>query len=131
VTAFVDASVLVRHLTGEPAELAARATAYLYAADELLLSDLVVAELVHVLQSFYEAPRPAIAQAVRSLVAFDTIVCVDPALLLRTVEVFETAGVDFATAYQVACAETAGVGRIVSFDATIDRVPTVGRIEPP
>ena len=46
MTAFVDTNVLVRHLTGDPPEQAARATAYLAAADELLLADLVVAEMV-------------------------------------------------------------------------------------
>jgi len=30
----------------------------------------------------------------------------------------------------VACAESTGIGRVASFDRTIDRVPTVERIEP-
>lgn len=50
------------------------------------------------------------------MIAFDSIVCVDPALLLRAVEVYETDRVDFAEAYLVACAETTDVGRIASFD---------------
>ena len=44
VTAFVDTNILVRHLTGDPPELAARAARYLGAADELLLPDLILAE---------------------------------------------------------------------------------------
>ena len=67
----------------------------------------------------------------RSLVAFDSIVCVDPALLLRAVEVYETDRIDFAEAYLVACAESTGVGKIASFDRSIDRVDTIERIEPP
>ena len=47
----------------------------------------------------------------RSLLAFDSIVCVDPALLLRAIEVYETDRIDFAEAYLVACAESTGVGR--------------------
>lgn len=61
----------------------------------------------------------------------DSIVCVDPALLLRAIEVYETDRIDFAEAYLVACAETTGVGAVVSFDRSIDRVSTVERIEPP
>ena len=91
----------------------------------------MAAETVYVLESFYEAPREEVAQAVRSLVTFDSVVCVDPALLLRAVEVYETDRVDFAEAYLVACAESTGVGRIVSFDRSIDRVDTIERIEPP
>jgi predicted nucleic acid-binding protein len=131
LSAFVDTNVLIRHLTGDPPEMAERATAYLRQARELLLTDLVAAETVYVLESFYEAPRDEVAEAVRSLLAFDSIVCVDPALLLRAIEVYETDRVDFAEAYLVACAETTGVGRVASFDRSIDRVDTVERVEPP
>jgi predicted nucleic-acid-binding protein len=96
-----------------------------------LLTDLVAAETVYVLESFYETPRDQVGEAVRSLVAFDSIVCVDPALLLRAVEVYETDRIDFAEAYLVACAETTGVGTVASFDRSIDRVSTIERIEPP
>jgi len=131
LSAFIDTNVLVRHLTGDPADLAARATAYLGSQRELLLTDLVAAETVYVLESFYEAPRDAVAAAVRSIVAFDSIVCVDPALLLRSIEVYETDRIDFAEAYLVACAESTGVGTVASFDRSIDRVDTIVRIEPP
>jgi predicted nucleic acid-binding protein len=131
LSAFVDTNVLVRHLTGDPADLAARATAYLASVRELLLTDLVAAETVYVLESFYEAHRNEVATALRSLVAFESLVCVDPALLLRAVEVYETDRIDFAEAYLVACAESTGVGKVASFDRSIDRVDTIERIEPP
>ncbi len=111
--------------------MAARATAYLGAARELLLTDLVAAETVYVLESFYQAPHGQIAEAVRSLIAFDSIVCVDPALLLRAIEVYETDRIDFAEAYLVACAESTGVRKVASFDRSIDRITTIERIEPP
>jgi predicted nucleic acid-binding protein len=131
VSAFVDTNILIRHLTGDPPEMAARATAYLEAETELLLTDVVAAETVYVLESFYEAPRDQVAEAVRSLVAFDSVVCVDPALLLRAAEVYETDRIDFAEAYLVACAESTGVAKIASFDRSLDRVLTVERVEPP
>ncbi len=130
VTAFVDTNVLVRHLTGDPPNMAAAATEYLRTETELLLTDVVAAETVYVLESFYEAPRSQVAQALRSLVAFESVVCVDPALLLRAVEVYETDRVDFAEAYLVACAESTGVQRVASFDRSLDRVETIERIEP-
>jgi len=131
VSAFVDTNVLVRHLTGEPPAMAARATAYLEAEPELLLTDLVVAETVYVLESFYETPRERVAESVRSLIAMESSVSVDAALLLRAVEVYEAERLDFAEAYLVACAETTGVGKIASFDKSIDRIGTVERVEPP
>ena len=76
------------------------------------------------------APRPQVADSIRSLLAFDGIVTVDPALLLGALEVYETERIDFAEAYLVACAESTGVNKVVSFDRTIDRVGTIDRIEP-
>lgn len=131
MTALIDTNVLVRHLTGDPPEMAARATAYLGSTQELLLTDLVAAETVYVLESFYQAPRAQIAEAMRSLIAFDSIVCVDPALLLLAIEVYETDRVDFAEAYLVACAESTGISKVASFDRSIDRITTIERVEPP
>ena len=130
MSAFVDTNILIRHLTGDPPAMAALATAYLQAESELLLTDLVVAGTVYVLESFYEAPRHQVAGAMRSLVALTSVITVDPALLLRTLEIYETDGIDFAESYLVACAESTGVNRVASFDRSIDRVGTVERIEP-
>lgn len=131
MSAFVDTNVFVRHLTGDPADLAARATSYLRSGAQLFVTDLVVAETVYVLESFYEAPRGQVAEAVRSLLAMPSVASIDVALLLRAIEVYETNRLDFAEAYLVACAESTGVNRVASFDRSIDRVPTVERAEPP
>ena len=130
MSAFVDTNILIRHLTGDPPDQAARATRFLTAADELLLADLVVAEVVDVLESFYEVPRARVAELVRAIVAFPAVVVLDPAMLLRALEVYETARLDFAQAYLGAQAERSGVGVVASFDRAIDRVGTVRRLEP-
>ena len=130
MTAFVDTNILVRHLTGDPPAMAKRATAFLARRPELYLADLIVAETVYVLESFYRAPRNQVATAMRSLIAMRSMITVDPALLLRAIEVYEVDRLDFAEAYLVACAETAGIGTIASFDKAIDRVTTVNRMEP-
>lgn len=130
MTAFVDTNVIIRHLTGDPFGPAARATAFLAEADELLLTDLIVAETVYVLESFYEVDRADVAAMVRAVVAFPAMRSIDPALLLRAIEIYEIHSVDFAEAYLVASAEVTGVGRVASFDRSLDRVPSVTRIEP-
>ena len=128
--AFLDTNVIVRHFTADPPQLAARATRFLATAAQLLVTDLVIAETVYVLESFYEAPRSQVAESLRSLIAFTSVACVDPAMLLRALEVYEVDRLDFAEAYLVACAESTDVGRIASFDRAIDRVGTVERVEP-
>ena len=131
MSAFLDTNVLVRHLTGDPPAQARRAAAFLEAADELLLPDLIVAEVIFVLESVYEVPPEQVAELVRAVIGFPAIGAVDPLLLLRALEVYEVDRIDFAEAYLVACAEATGVGAIASFDRAIDRVSTVRRVEPP
>jgi predicted nucleic-acid-binding protein len=130
VSAFVDTNILIRHLTGDPPGQAARATRFLAEADELLLADLIVAEVVYVLESFYEVERARVAELVRAIIAFDAVRVVDADLLLRAVEVYEIERLDFAEAYLVASAERTGVDSIASFDRSIDLLTTVTRIEP-
>jgi len=130
VTAFVDTNILVRHLTGDPPAQARRATRYLETADELLLSDLIAAEVVYVLESYYEVPRIQVAEALRAILGYPAIRVVDTDLLRRAIEIYEVDRLDFADAYLVASAERTGVGVIASFDRSIDRVTTVRRDEP-
>jgi predicted nucleic acid-binding protein len=130
LTAFVDTNVLIRHLTGDPPEMAARATAALASGQELLLADLVLAECVYVLESFYEVPRENVAELMRAAIALPSIKTVDAPSLLRALEVYESDSLDFAEAYLVAQAEATGIGEVLSFDKTIDRVDTIIRREP-
>ena len=130
LSAFVDTNILIRHLTGDPPEMAARATAALGGAEQLLLTDVVFAECVYALESFYEAERDQVAELMRSAIAFATLETVDSGLLLRALEVYELDRLDFAEAYLVAQAEVTGVGVVMSFDRPIDRIDTVTRREP-
>lgn len=130
MSAFLDTNVLIRHLTGDPPAQARRATIFLERADELLLPDLIVAEVVYVLESFYEVKRPRVAELVRAIIVFPGIIVVDEPLLLRALEVYEVERIDFAEAYLVASAEASGVETIASFDRAIDRIATVRRVEP-
>lgn len=130
MSGFVDTNVLIRHLTGDPPELAGRATRFLARTEPLWMADLIVAEVVSVLQSFYEIERRDVAELARTIVSSDRTRVADEALLLRTIEVYEHERLAFADAYLVASAERSGVGAVVSFDRAIGRVGTIERIEP-
>ena len=130
MTAFVDTNVLIRHLTGDPPQQALQATRYLEEADQLLLPDLILAEVAYVLESYYEVARLQVAETLRAILSFRAIRVVDSALLYRTVELYEVHRLDFADAYLVASAERTGVGVVASFDRAIDRAATVRREEP-
>lgn len=126
----VDTNVLIRHLTGDPPALARRATRFLGQAAGLVCPDLVVAETVYVLESFYGVARDGVAGLLRAVVASPAVIVSDELLILRAIEVYEVDQLHFAEAYLVAAAERYGIDRIVSFDKAIDRVTTVRRVEP-
>jgi len=130
LNAFVDSNILVRHLTGDPPDQAKRATALLRDAENLILVDLVVAEVVYVLESVYEVEREQVAEFARAVIGFPAVVVPDDALLLRALEIYEQHRIHFAESYLAACAEISGVGVVASFDRDVDRVPTVRRLEP-
>jgi predicted nucleic-acid-binding protein len=110
--------------------MAARATAVLAGEGPLLLADLVLAECVYVLESFYEVGRARVAELMRAAIALPSIETVGTSVLMRALEVYELDRLDFAEAYLVAQAEATGIGEIVSFDRSIDRVVSVTRREP-
>jgi len=83
LSAFIDTNVLIRPFTGDPPAQARRASAFLAAADELLLPDLIVAKVVYVLESLYEVERERVAELVRAVIGFPEIAVIDASLLLR------------------------------------------------
>lgn len=129
MTVLLDTNVVIRHLTGDPPAMARRATKLLATETELVLADLVLAECVYVLESFYEVERSRIAELMRAALAVPSIAS-DSELLLRALEIYELDRLDFAEAYLVAAAEFTGVRSIASFDKAIDRVQSVERLVP-
>lgn len=94
------------------------------------MADLVLAECVYVLESFYEVPRERVAALMRAAIALPNLKMVDETVLIRSLEIYEVERLDFAEAYLAAQAEATGIGEIVSFDRSIDRLPTIRRREP-
>jgi predicted nucleic acid-binding protein len=96
----------------------------------LILLDVVLAELVYVLSSYYGRSLDEVATAARSLLALPSIAARDVPLLLRAIELFEAGRLDFQDAYLVAAAERTGVRKVASFDRDLGVVPGVERISP-
>ena len=82
------------------------------------------------LESFYEVERERVAELMRAAMALPSIATIDDGLLLRALEVYELDRLDFAEGYLAAQAETTGVGAVLSFDRSIDRIASVERREP-
>jgi predicted nucleic acid-binding protein len=60
LSGLLDTSMLVRYLTGDPPELAERAARIIDREENLLVTDVVVAETAYVLTSVYKIPREVV-----------------------------------------------------------------------
>ena len=132
--AFVDANVILRFLTGDPPEMAARSTALFRAVERgevtLLLDDIVVAEVVWVLHSYYGHAPTEISRALRDLVAHEGFQAQDKPALMEALRLFADKNVDFADALTAVHMTGQGVPEIFSFDTHFDRLPGVVRRVP-
>lgn len=126
MTALLDTSVVVRYLTGQPANLAARAARIIDETPDLAISDVVVAETACVLTSVYGVPRVQVVDHLIDLVqkrnlatvALDKGAVIQALLLCRP-----SARVSFADAMVWALARSAGAQAVFSFD---ERFPEHG-----
>lgn len=116
---WVDANVLLRFLTGEPAELAGRASRLLEEAEQsgipLRVHSVVVAETVWVLQSFYGYSRGEISGALVPLLDHPALRVENATIVIRALETMAESNVDFADALLAETVRSRGEG-VSSFD---------------
>ena len=116
---FLDTSVVVRYLTGDPPESAEQAAKIIDEVDDLLVTDVVLTETAYVLTSVYQVPREV---AVDHLIAFlqkENIspFALDKSLVLHALLLCRPSGrVSFADAMVWAAARSAGSQVVYSLD---------------
>ncbi len=119
MSGFLDTSVVVRYLTGNPPELAEQAAKIIDKVDALLITDVVLTETAYVLTSVYQVPREV---AVDHLIAFlqkenISTFALDKSLVLHALLLCRPSGrVSFADAMVWAAARSAGSHVVCSLD---------------
>ena len=130
---WVDANVVLRFLTRDPPDLAARAARLMERAESgevrLYLSPLVLAETVWVLKSFYGHPMPEIRDVLVPLLSAPGIEVDDRGHALEALELSAERNVDFVDACLAVQAAAANES-VCTFDSTdFKRLP--GRWQAP
>ena len=122
---WVDANVLLRFLTGDPPELARRASRLLERAERdgvpLRVHSVVVAETVWVLQSFYGYSKGEISGALIPLLEHPALSIEGARTVIRALQTMASGNVDFADALLAAAARAHGEG-VASFDKDFRRL---------
>lgn len=119
VSLWVDANVLLRFLTGDPPELARRASGLLERAERdgtpLRVHSIVVAEMVWVLKSFYRHSKEEISGVLVPLLEHPALRVEGAGSVIRALETMTSSNVDFVDALLAETARSRGEG-VASFD---------------
>lgn len=126
----IDANLIIRYLTRDDPKKAHKVKKLLEDTnEELLLTDLTLAEIVWTLSSFYKFNKEEIIEKLQPLLIMENINC-NRELLLRTLFFYKNYKLSFIDAYLSAYSMEEDLEGIYSYDRDFDKVKTVKRSEP-
>jgi predicted nucleic acid-binding protein len=133
-TALVDANVILRFLTKDPPVMAEAARKLFVQAEAgeigLHILPITVAEVVWVLESFYEYPKARVAETMGDFLRCEGLQLEQSPIIQEALALYQRKNLDFADALLAATALRKGPPRVFSFDRHFDRVEGVRRLDP-
>jgi len=133
-TQFVDTNVFLRVLTGDDPVKAARCRKLFEQAVagtiSLETSDLVVAEIVWTLLSYYELPKRSVIEKVGQILNTPNLAVTNHDVLAEALALWGRHGCDFIDAYNAALMHRDGLTELVSYDSDFDSLHFLRRREP-
>ncbi len=130
---FLDANIIVRYLTGVPADLAAQAARIVDSESPLLLADLTLAEAAFVLTRHYNLPRAAVVDSLIALVRKSNVTMwrLEKDVVIQALQYCRPSGrVSFADALLWAVARSSEDALVYSFDKRFPKDGIDVRAEP-
>lgn len=97
--------------------------------EELVLTDVALAEIVWVLTSYYQLPKTDVVDKLLDLLTLDTIHA-NKQVLYKALFLYKSLNIDFIDAYLAAFAEDGGIESIYSYDEDFDKIKFLKRKEP-
>jgi predicted nucleic-acid-binding protein len=134
-TVFVDTNIFIRYLTNDDPVKADRVDRLLdRAANEKILlvtAELVLAEVVWVLESFYGLKRDTIGPMIKAILATPGLKVINGSLVEKAVDYYLLHNIDFIDGYIAALMEKKKIDTVFSYDKKhLSRVQSVTRKEP-
>jgi len=129
----LDTNILVRFITGEPADQADEVAGLFRAAEagkqRLAVLPMVLAEAVFVLTGFYEHPRAKAAEALAHLISCPGFHAIELERMLHALKLFGAGKLDFVECYLAATSAREG-RTVVSFDRDFAKLHGVTHKKP-
>jgi predicted nucleic acid-binding protein len=131
---FVDTSIFIRYLTDdipEKAECCEKLfTKTVGRKEELITSELVIAEIIWVLESYYEETKEDVSKKVEKILNTPNLKCQNRELILRALILYTEKNIDYVDAYNAVFLKSQDLDTIYSYDKQYDRIDGVKRLEP-
>jgi len=132
-TYFLDANIFLRFLTGDEKRKAAACRRLVQMAIDgkltLRTHPLILAEVVWVLESYYELPRSEIASKLELILNTPNLSVVDESAFSQAVGLYAASNIDLADCYAAALANEAD-DTLLSYDRDFDKLDGIEREKP-
>lgn len=131
-TFFLDTNIIVRLLTNDPPDLARRVANFIDSQPDsrFVLNDLIIAEVVYVLESFYNVNKSTIADKLSKFFTIPNVKVEGQEVVEKALGFYNQNNIDYAEAYLTAYALKKKVKEILSFDKDLDKIKDIKRMQP-
>lgn len=125
-----DTNIVIRYLIGDSPQQVKRVKKLIQTSKEkFILTDVAIAEIVWVLESYYEQTKEEIIEKILSLLEV-SIFIINKSLITRAIHYWQNYHIDYIDAYLIAYAKENNCGGILSFDKSLDKADKTIRFEP-
>jgi predicted nucleic acid-binding protein len=134
-TSFLDTNIFIRYLTNDDPDKAEKVDKLLIKAGrgkvQLITTELVLAEVVWVLESFYGLKNFEIAPMIKAILATPGLETINGQLVENAVEFYVERNIDFIDGYIAAVMGKRRITEIFSYDKKhLQRLKSITRKEP-
>lgn len=131
---FVDTNIFLRFLVNDDPVQADACEALFRKAIEgeesLFTSEMVIAEIVWVLESYYNLEKTAIQVSVEKILNTHNLHCPNREIIINALSIYVEKNIDYIDAYNAFLLKVNEVFEIYSYDKHFDRIDWIKRIEP-
>ena len=131
---FLDTNIFIRYLTDDdPVKADACEKIFKQAVSKeetFFTTELVIAEIVWVLESFYILPKKEIQDKVEKILNTPNLICPHKDLILSALILYGEKNIDYIDACNASILKEQGMEELYSYDKHYDRIDWLKRLEP-
>jgi len=131
---FVDTNIFLRFLINDDPVRADACEALFRRAVEgrelLFTNAMVIAEIVWVLESYYDRPRMEVREKVEKILNTRNLHCENTEIIIEALAVYAEKNTDYIDAFNACSLKRQSVAELYSYDRHFDRIDWLKRIEP-